>query len=347
MTKTIKLPIEIVKLSDEIQGDGYPFEALILSGSPIETWWGRFVIELSTMTYHKPRLVVNYNHNDQLIIGYGENFQVTPDGLKSTGKLVTGTYADELVKLSKEGVPFEASVEIELDAGVETRVGAESQIMANGRTYSGPISIYNNVPLSGYAICPHGADKFTNFTLLKKEKDFMKKKPLTKLSDDTKDETAPDPEKEVDAAVKSQELADLCAIFGNDNGIKLFQEGADVAEVRQWQSLNEKYSKYLAGTASGDEDKPDDDPKEGAPEKTDDEPKDEPDKDKEDDEKLSAVLTKLNAMSAKLESQTTEIVKLKASIPPNGVEPVSHGNETHNVAAPKNAVQAYAAKYHK
>ena len=128
MTQKLKLPIEIVKLSGELQEDGYPFEAIILSGEPIDAWYGQFIVDLATMKYHKPRLCVNYNHNDSLIIGYGENFQVTPDGLKSTGKLVAGGFADELVNLAKQGVPFEASVEIDLSNAVETRVGAGAQV---------------------------------------------------------------------------------------------------------------------------------------------------------------------------------------------------------------------------
>ena len=171
-------------------------------------------------------------------------------------------------------------------------------------------------------------------------------KPLKKLS---KDGDAPNPESEVKSAVKSQELADLCAIFGDSNGIKLFQEGADVNEVRQWQSLNDKYAKYLSASSDDDEPKADDEPpKEGEP-KTDDEPpkEDEPEKDK-DKLSASAILTKLNAMDKKLELQTAEIVKLKAAIPPNGAEPVSHNAETPKAAEqPKNSVQKYAVKYKK
>ena len=119
---------------------------------------------MSSVTPHKARLTVDYNHNDELIIGYGENFHVTSEGLKATGKLIAGTYADEIVKLAKEGVPFEASVVIDLGNAIETRVGADSQIVVNGRTHQGPLSVYANVPLEGFAICPHGADKYTTFT---------------------------------------------------------------------------------------------------------------------------------------------------------------------------------------
>jgi len=147
MTLKLSSQIQLAKLSDEAQDGHYLFEAIILSGEPIDAWYGQFIVDLATMKYHKPRLCVNYNHNDSLIIGYGENFQVTPEGLKSTGKLVAGGFADELVNLAKQGVPFEASVEIDLSNAVETRVGADAHVTANGRTYKGPISLYSDVPL--------------------------------------------------------------------------------------------------------------------------------------------------------------------------------------------------------
>ena len=187
---------------------------------------------------------MNYNHNEELIIGYGENFQVTPEGLKSTGKLSTGTFADEIVKLAKQGVPFEASVEIDLVNAVETRVGADASTVVNGRTYQGPISVYSQVPLRAYAICPCGADKYTTLTLLTKEVDFMKTTPKKKLSADA-DQHAP-PSTDMTPAVKSQELADLCAIFGWARTARcLFQNSL----TPFWKSSSPKRTKPKRGTS--------------------------------------------------------------------------------------------------
>ncbi|MCL2710451.1 MAG: hypothetical protein FWE95_06195 [Planctomycetaceae bacterium] len=345
MTVTLSSKLQITKLSDEVVGDGYPFEAVILSGEPIDRWYGRFVVELSTMQYHKPRLSVNYNHNPELIIGYGEDFQVSPEGLKSTGKLVAGTFADEVVKLAKQGVPFEASVEIDIENAIETRVGADSQAVCNGRTYSGPISIYSNVPLLAYAICQCGADKHTTLTLLKKEIDFTMKKPPKKTIANLSKEDNPNaaPSTDMTPAVKSQELADLCSIFGDKNGIALYQSGTDVGEVRTWQSLNEKYAKYLS--ADEEEEPPKDDEEDLA--NDDDEPSPpEPDPTPEPDDekdKLSAVLAKL---VKQIDAQSAEMTKLKAAIP-RGAEPVSHGTETLQAEPKKNSVAAATERYKK
>ena len=63
----------------------------------------------------------------------------------------------------------------------------------------------------------------------------------TKLSDNPH---AP-PSTDMEGHVESQELDYLCSVFGNENGNKLFQAGTDVAEVKEWQSLDEKFSQYL------------------------------------------------------------------------------------------------------
>ena len=119
-------------------------------------------------------------------------------------------------------MPFETSVVIDLNNAIETRVGADSSAVVNGRTYQGPISVYSNVSLEGYSICPHGADKFTNFTLLKKEIDYTMPKITpkkltsnkpTKLSNDEKEkEEEKELSQEQTPKVKNQELADFCDI---------------------------------------------------------------------------------------------------------------------------------------
>ena len=328
MTITLSSKLQLTKLSDEVEGDGYAFEAVILSGEPIDTWH-RFVIDLSAITPHKPRLTVDYNHNDELIIGYGENFHFTPEGLKSTGKLTAGTYADEIVKLAKAGVPFEASAVVDLTNANEMTVGADSSVVVNGRTYQGPISVYTNVSLEGYSICPHGADKFTTFTLLSKEINFMTKtkeppKGKTLLSDG-----AVTTGESQETTVKNQELDDFCKMFGDTNGLALFQSGADIAEAKQWQALNEKYSKYLADTEDEEETSPS-----------------EPAKENEEMKLSSATPVGLDSsVLSKLEMLAAAVTKLQAAMPPRGAEPVSHGQEQTKLSnEPKTSASRYASK---
>jgi hypothetical protein len=324
--------VQLTKLSDEVQDGHYAYEAVILSGEPID-YWQRFVVDLSSIAPHKPRLTVDYNHNDQLIIGYGENFHVTPEGLKATGKLIAGTYADEIVKLVKQGVPFEASVVIDLNNAIETRVGADQTIVVNGRTFQGPLSVYAHVPLEGFSICPHGADKFTTFNLLSKEVNFMKKTKLSpslvKLSGD--EQSGEDTSQELSPSVKNQELADFCSMFGDANGLALFQSGADIAEARQWQTLNEKYSKYLSEKAEEQEETaPADPPKES---------------DVEDDkEKLSAVITKL---TKHIETQSMEFARLHAALPRGESAPVKHNYQSEQQKTELSEKEKYCEGFNK
>lgn len=346
------MPIQPTKQED----GGYAFETVLLSGEPISTYWrGRFVIDLDTLRYHKPRLAVDYNHNDEIIIGYGEDFRVTPEGLKSTGKLIAGEFTDTIVNLAKHGVPFEASVCVELDAGTAAEVGAGAEVTVNGKTHQGPLTVYSQSLLRGYAICPHGADKFTNFTLLKKEQEYLMSKPRTlKQSMSDAAETVLSETALPGKKVKDPILAEFCEVFGKENGLELYQSDASIDEVRQYQSLHAKFGQYLTGLSKEDEEKPDEE-KGGEEKKPDDEEEseDKPDDKKKEDEKLSsAVLEKLSAMEKRLEaqaavtqSQSAELVKLHSLIP-KGAEPVSHGQETANKSElKKTSVDRYAAKY--
>ena len=95
--------------------------------------------------------------------------------------------------------------------------------------------------------------------------------------------------------VKSKDLDELCEIFGDTGGVKAYQDGVDVDEVRQWFVLNEKYAPFLP-----------------TPDRTDDgdgkkkKPKDKAEKFAAEVERLSNIIEK---------RINSEITKLKAMIP--------------------------------
>ncbi len=334
------MPSELITLSE--QKDGlYPFEVLLLSKEPIDTFWhGRFVIELASLQYHKPRLAVDFNHNDYIIIGYAENFRNTDEGLVAGGNLVTnaegetGEFARNLVKWIESGVPMEASAVVELDEAVCETVPAGQSVEVDGKTHAGPISVFRNVPLTGLAACPHGADKFTRFTLLSMEKTFMAKNitkmnpPATKLAADATASDAPQdtpPEK----TVKDPELAEFIEVFGTEKGLELWQSGADIAEVRQLKELLDKY-----GVPGNDSNDSNDHPPEPEPKKDD------------ESEKLSARLKPLADSVTKLSG---ELAKIKSALPRGETKPLHHGladSETKNISlTPNSSIDKLAAKY--
>ncbi len=310
------MPSEILTISEQKDGRR-PFEVLLLSKKAIDSWWyGRFVIELASLQYHKERLPVDFNHNDYILIGYAENFRNTEEGLVAGGSLLTdaegetGEFARNIVTWIDGGIPMEASAAVDLDAAVCETVPTGQTVEVDGVTHAGPITIFRNVPLVGLAACPHGADKFTRFTLLSWEKNVMPKitpkklaqTNLTKLSDaETPPETPPE------KTVKDQDLAEFIAVFGTEKGLELWQSGADIAEVRQLKELLDKYGQPEAASTESDDNPP--------------EPEPEP---KKDDEtaKLSALLKPLTDSVTKLSG---ELNTIKAAMPRGETTPLHHG----------------------
>ncbi len=316
------MPSEIITLSEKKDGL-YPFEVLLLSKEPIEHfWYGRFVIELASLQYHKPRLPVDFNHNEYILIGYAENFRNTDEGLVANGNLVTnaegemGEFARNIVTWIENGVPMEASAVVCLDEAICEKVPAGQSVEVDGKTHAGPITVFRNVPLTGLAACPRGADKFTRFTLLSMEKSFMaknlknlSKQNLTqaaaaKLSDAAEPAASDTPPEKT---VKDPDLAEFIAVFGTEKGLELWQSGADIAEVRQLKELLDKYGQPEAASTDSDDNPP--------------EPEPEP---KKDDEtaKLSALLKPLADSVTKLSG---ELNTIKSAIPRGETQPLHHG----------------------
>jgi hypothetical protein len=82
--------------------------------------WGDFVIDLSTLDYgNKERLVVDYNHEENLTIGYIDvaSMKVDAGGWSGTGYLLPideKDKASEIIKQGMGGVPFEVSPTLSL-----------------------------------------------------------------------------------------------------------------------------------------------------------------------------------------------------------------------------------------
>jgi hypothetical protein len=324
----MKLIIEPLQLSDiGIEQKEYPFEVVIFSGKPLKTKeLGNFIIDLKTLTFHKERLTVNYDHNQDDVIGYVDDFHVTEEGLVATGMLHSCERTDWLIEKTRNKILFEVSAEIDETQGVATELQESETAEVNGNTVSG-MTIYKNVPFLGLAICPHGTDKFTRFTLLKQETTNMS----TKLKPKTTDLSEPTPPEE--KKVKSQELKEFIEAFGTERGIELFQSDTSIEDVRKWNELKEKFDVPTPAPEATPETPPETPP-----------PADPPKPDEKTD--LGAFVTELKKTITTL---TNEVTALKAVVPRGEAEPVSHGLETTKPENDKliTNISKLAAKYKK
>lgn len=113
---------------------------------------------------HKSRIPIDYVHDAKEIIGYLNHFDSESGDLVASGALVPFKDSDratEIIHKSKEGVPYEASINFGGD-GIKVEdvpEGAVAQV--NGYQFEGPGVIVREWPLRGVAVCPYGADMNT------------------------------------------------------------------------------------------------------------------------------------------------------------------------------------------
>ena len=153
-----------VEFAQAEQDGRIPITMMARSADPVEhPWWGRVVHDMSGMQLHKKVLPADYEHGDP--IGLLNEFDASDKGLIVKGLLVpTGEPRDlvpHLTKQSQGGVPYEASINFFGDGIKVEWLGEDQVAQVNGYTFEGPGCIIREWPLRGVAVCPYGADMYT------------------------------------------------------------------------------------------------------------------------------------------------------------------------------------------
>ena len=140
------------------------------NGEPV-----RVAFDLSTMTPAKDRIIALRDHENSLVVGYWDNFEITPDGLLIDLHLTRAADPIEAVALSpaielaahiRSGVPLEASIGIEPGPdGSWEEVPADGTVTVNGRTLSGsgdfPLYVLRGGIVTETSILSAAADRDT------------------------------------------------------------------------------------------------------------------------------------------------------------------------------------------
>lgn len=140
---------------------------VILSSDYISQYWGRVVFDYSTLKFPE-RAALDYDHWDDEIIGYIENFKATDEAVTADAVLLDESPSDRATEVAynlANGVPYEASALIDLESATETEVLNDAVETVNGRELRGPFTLYRGATLRGVAVCPHGADAKTRTSL--------------------------------------------------------------------------------------------------------------------------------------------------------------------------------------
>lgn len=145
-----------------------PVKMVARSGQPIEHWfWGKVVHDLSGMVLNKPRLPIDYCHDDEQVIGYLNKFDIASGDLVVSGAIVPyepddEDMAAEVLYKAQQGIPYEASINFGGD-GIQIQEVADGEVTpVNGYMFEGPGIVIRQWPLRGVAICPYGADANTS-----------------------------------------------------------------------------------------------------------------------------------------------------------------------------------------
>jgi len=189
-----------LQLKEGSEGDkSSPVSILARSGAIEHGLWGKIEHDFSGMR-HKPRIVLDYCHNDDEIVGYANRFDAvegeTP-GLTIAGALTPykgRDRASEIVHKARLGVPYEASIDFRGPISLE-KVPAGEKAQVNGHSFEGPGIIVRKWMLRAVAVCPHGADGNTGTKVFQNDEnefpvEFVNKEE-SKMSEQKVTEEAP------------------------------------------------------------------------------------------------------------------------------------------------------------
>jgi hypothetical protein len=172
----LSIPVAACRLMADVSiddnGEGAktaPIKILARSGEPVSHPDLEYPIlhDFDTMqTPTKGRVPVDWCHDPAIpAFGFCNKFDTGDGQLLASGALVSTDphdFAASLMNKSREGVPFQASIDWR-GGNPEILMLAEGQTANfNGKERQGPMYIARNWPLSGIALCNHGVDENTS-----------------------------------------------------------------------------------------------------------------------------------------------------------------------------------------
>lgn len=141
------------------------FSLVAYNGGPLslDNYDAPVVIDLAGLK-QAPAIVANWNHNADDVVGHvtecvNDGRQVTMAGSLSH----EGQARDTIIASSKNGFPYQASVEVRPDDLEQVREG--QSVTVNGKTVVGPAIIARTGYLYGIAFVPRGADESTSVSI--------------------------------------------------------------------------------------------------------------------------------------------------------------------------------------
>lgn len=145
-------------------GDKIKLDMVVYSGGVIKNhfWWGNLAIDLDGMKFPKSKFPVLENHEQSRKVGFSskpviENYQLSLNPEKT--EFVDTETANEFIKLSKAGFPYESSMYAQPSAIERLEQGTSAEV--NGMTVKGPATIWRQSVFKEASVCVFGWDSNT------------------------------------------------------------------------------------------------------------------------------------------------------------------------------------------
>lgn len=134
-------PIQLMssfRLIDEGEDEAKRFDMTAYTGAAVEVGFGLpTVFDLSAMKVREGNLAILLQHDPERRVGFGEVVENNGKTLSIKGQFLDNDHANEVIRDSKQGFPWQASVGLAPDAVEFIDAGVETTI--NGQTFEGPL----------------------------------------------------------------------------------------------------------------------------------------------------------------------------------------------------------------
>lgn len=156
-------PFVELELAPKAEGDGKAarrrFKLKAYTGKVVHLWyWGPYVIDLKGVEA-KQQLPVLMDHRADLRVGYSESVKVAGDAITAEGVFLTNENAQQILRDSDEGFPWQVSVGVDHHEVERLFLGETAEV--NGQKVEGPCLIARKTTLREVSIVALGADDDT------------------------------------------------------------------------------------------------------------------------------------------------------------------------------------------
>lgn len=160
-----KAPLSIAPFSDQTGKERF-VSGVAYSGDIVTDhgYWSRLVIDLATLAVETPTPLLK-GHDHDCVIGMVTDTAID-NALSYSARLFSDIDDDarEIAEKADKGFPWQVSVGIRPNSIEEVPTG--NTIELNGKTFSGPLTIFRGGRVREISICALGADPNTNASVL-------------------------------------------------------------------------------------------------------------------------------------------------------------------------------------